>query len=188
MPLDLLAATEGPLDSFAMPGSAALTALPPVARFVLRGRPGAVEAAASAFGAPLPQLACRAVTVGEGRAALWLGPDEWLLLASPTDGPALAAALERALDGHPHSLVDVSHRQVGIEISGPDATAALNAGCPLDLDVPAFPPGMCTRTVLAKSEIVLWRTAAETFRVEVWRSFAAYVWSFLAEASREFRA
>ena len=33
------------------------------------------------------------------------------------DGPALAAALERAMEGRPHSLVDVSHRQVGIEVS-----------------------------------------------------------------------
>lgn len=188
MPLDLLTAVEGPLDGLAAPGGAALAALPSASRFVLRGRPGAVEAAASAFGASLPQHACRAVTVGEGRAALWLGPDEWLLLAPPGEGPALAAALERAMDGHPHSLVDVSQRQAGIEVSGPDAEAALNAGCPLDLDAHAFPVGMCTRTVLAKTEIVLWRTAPTIFRVEVWRSFAAYAWSFLVEASREFRA
>ena len=187
MPLDLLAVKDGPLDGVVMSGSAALTVLPPASRFVLRGRPGAVEAAASAFGAALPQQACRAVTAGEGRAALWLGPDEWLLLAPPADGPALADALERAMDGHAHSLVDASQRQVGIEVSGPDAAAALNAGCPLDLDVSAFPVGMCTRTVLAKAEIVLWRTAATVFRVEVWRSFAAYSWAFLAEASREFR-
>ena len=187
MPLDLLASAKGPLDGFAVPGSAALTALPPASRFVLRGRPGAVEAAASPFGAALPQLACRAVVAGEGRAALWLGPDEWLLLAQPGDGRALAAALERAMDGHPHSLVDVSDRQVGIEIAGPNAAAALNAGCPLDLDPSAFPVGMCTRTVLAKAEIVLWRTMPDTFRVEVWRSFAAYAWAFLVEASREFR-
>lgn len=176
-----------PLDLLAVPGSAALAALPPAARFILRGRPGAVEAAAPAFGAALPQLACRAATAREGRAALWLGPDEWLLLAPPGDGPALATALERAMDGHPHSLVDVSSRQVGIEVSGPDAPAALNAGCPLDLDPSAFPVGACTRTVLAKAEIVLWRTAPDTFRVEGWRSFAAYVWAFLVEASREFR-
>ena len=189
MPLDLSATSNGPLDRLGVPSHGAeLTAQPPVARFVLRGRPGAVEAAADTFGTPLPQQACRAVTVAGGRAALWLGPDEWLLLAPVAEGPALATALERAMDGHPHSLVDVSHRQAGIEVSGPDAAATLNAGCPLDLDADAFPPGMCTRTVLAKAEIVLWRTAPETFRVEAWRSFAAYVWSFLEEASREFRA
>jgi sarcosine oxidase subunit gamma len=43
---------------------------------------------------------------------------------------------------------------------------------------------MCTRTMLAKSEVVLWRTAADAFRLEVWRSFAAYVAQFLAEAGR----
>ncbi len=91
------------------------------------------------------------------------------------------------MEEHPHSLVDGSDRQTGIEITGPDAAAALNAGCPLDLDPEAFPVGMCTRTVLAKTEIVLWRTAPATFRVEVSRSFAMYAWRFLVEASREFR-
>ncbi len=43
---------------------------------------------------------------------------------------------------------------------------------------------MCTRTMLAKAEVVLWRTGAQAFRLEVWRSFAAYVSQFLAEAAR----
>jgi sarcosine oxidase subunit gamma len=60
----------------------------------------------------------------------------------------------------------------------------LAAGCPLDLEADAFPVHMCTRTMLAKAEIVLWRTGAEEFRLEVWRSFAAYVSQFLAEAAR----
>lgn len=188
MPLDLSATLDGPLDDrAALGGVAALAASPPAARFVLRGRLGAIEAAAGPFGASLPQQACRATTAPGGRVALWLGPDEWLLLAPTADGPALAAALEAVMDGRPHSLVDVSQRQVGIEVSGPAAAAVLNAGCPLDLGDGAFPVGMCTRTVLAKAEIVLWRTAPEIFRVEVWRSFAAYAWSYLEEASREFR-
>ena len=64
----------------------------------------------------------------------------------------------------------------------------LNAGCPLDLDPSAFPVGMCTRTVLAKAEIVLWRTRQDQFHIEVWRSFADYVSSFLAEVARELGA
>jgi len=43
---------------------------------------------------------------------------------------------------------------------------------------------MCTRTVLAKAEMVLWRTADEVFRIEVARSFVTYVAEFLAEAER----
>ena len=116
-------------------------------------------------------------------AALWLGPDEQLLLGP--DGLDLAAPLAAALHDLPHSLVDVSHRQTAVEISGPQATLLLSAGCPLDLDLSAFPVGMCTRTVLAKAEIVLRRTSAEVFHLEVWRSFAAYVTEFLAEVARE---
>jgi sarcosine oxidase subunit gamma len=56
----------------------------------------------------------------------------------------------------------------------------------LDLDVRAFAVGMCTRTVFAKAEIVLWRTAADVFRLEVWRSFTDYVASFLDEVVREY--
>ena len=32
--------------------------------------------------------------------------------------------------------------------------------------------------------MVLWRTGTEAFRIEVWRSFVAYVAQFLAEAAR----
>ena len=69
-------------------------------------------------------------------------------------------------------------------VSGPEAETLLAAGCPLDLEAGAFPVNMCTRTMLAKAEIVLWRTGAQAFRVEVWRSFAPYVAAFLAEAAR----
>jgi sarcosine oxidase subunit gamma len=176
-----------PLAGFAAPPGTAvvLTALPPATRFVLRARSAAQAAAAAPLGVPLPTLACRAATVGE-RAALWLGPDEWLLLAPDAEASALAGALQTALAEFPHALVDVSDRQSGLTISGPQAAAALNTGCPLDLDPEAFPIGMCTRTVLGKTQIVLWRTGAQSFRVEAWRSFLPYVWGYLTEAAREF--
>jgi sarcosine oxidase subunit gamma len=71
-------------------------------------------------------------------------------------------------------------------MSGSRAAEILSSGCPLDLDVTAFPIGMCTRTVFAKAEIVLWRTAGDTFRLEVWRSFTDYVARFLDEVVREY--
>ena len=74
------------------------------------------------------------------------------------------------------------HRQVGLVVTGPRAAELINAGCPLDLDLTAFPIGMCTRTILAKVEIVLWRTATDTFLIEVARSLAPYVVELLREA------
>lgn len=178
-PLDALAAAARPVPA------ANLRALPSCARLAFRGREAAVLPAGEAFGVALPREACRS-TSGNGRLALWLGPDEWLLLA-PAQAPApIVEAMETALAGLPHSLVDVSARSVGIEIAGPQAARVLNHGCPLDLDSAAFPVGMCTRTLYAKAEIVLLRTGAETFQIDVWRSFAGYVWKHLEEARREF--
>lgn len=157
--------------------------LPPAMRYILRGNTPVREAAARAFGACIPSVACRASHAG-ARAALWLGPDEWLLLAPESERGAVAGALDVALQDLPHSLVDVSHRQIGCNIVGPQAAELLSSGCPLDFDTRAFPVDMCTRTMLAKAEIVLWRTGAQTFRLEVWRSFAAYVSQFLEEAAR----
>lgn len=164
-------------------GSAWVHAAPPLTRYVLRGGREVMKAAGDALGLSISETACRAA-VNQDRAALWLGPDEQLLLAAATDS-AIETALTQALREHPHSLVDVSHRQTALEVIGPEGVLLLRAGCPLDLDPSEFPVGMCTRTVLAKAEIVLWRSAPEIFHVEVWRSFAAYVSSFLAEVARE---
>ncbi len=161
-----------------------LRTFPPSARFVLRCRPVAIEKAEAAFALVLPQTSCRATTAG-GRAALWLGPDEWLLLAPEADASEIARR-GTALAGVPHSLVDIGHGWTGLEIEGPQAAAVLNHGCPLDLSRAAFPVNMCTRTILGKAQIVLWRTAEDAFRIEMGRSFGAYVWSFLEEARREY--
>jgi sarcosine oxidase subunit gamma len=176
-------ARTGALDGLAgVREAAAMRLLPPAARFIFRGRPAAITAAGGAFGVALPQEPCRAATAGS-RAALWLGPDEWLLLAPDDEAAAIANAFAAALGALPHALVDVSLRQVALEIEGPQAASVLNAGCPLDLHHHIFPVGMCTRTLLAKAEIVLWRTAEHRFRVEVGRSFGPYVWRFLEEVS-----
>ena len=160
-----------------------LLQLPPATRFILQGGPAARTAAGEAFGLPLPESACRA-NARDGRAALWLGPDEHLLLAPTDERDILADGLESALAGFAHSLVEVSQRQIAVQVSGPHASTILNTGCPLDLDPAEFPPGMCTRTLLGKAEIVIWRTGAEAFHLEVWRSFADYVLAWLREADR----
>jgi sarcosine oxidase, subunit gamma len=130
----------------------------------------------------------------DGRMATRIGPDEWLLLAPEADAEIITVELSAALKDQHHALVDVSHRNVAFAVSGPAAANVLNAGCPLDLHADQFPPGMATRTLLGKCEILLFRTddgaigTTPAFRVECWRSFATYVNAFLSESAREFRA
>jgi sarcosine oxidase, subunit gamma len=161
-----------------------LRQLPPATRLVLRGGSQALAAAAGALGLPHSETPCHAVR-NDVCAALWLGPDERLLIGAADAAEEMAGLLRRALAGIPHSLVEISHAQTGFEVSGGHAAAALNTGCPLDLDAATFPVDMCTRTVFAKAQIVLWRTGLETFRVETARSFAPYVTKILALAARE---
>lgn len=156
----------------------------PAARFIFQGGPAARRAAGEAFGLSLPEERCRAQSTGN-RAALWLGPDEHLLIDAAAGASALAMDLEAAMTGVAHSLVDVSERQVAVLFSGPRAGEILNGGCPLDLDAAAFPPGACARTLLAKAEIILWRRSDLEFHLEVWRSFSDYVLAWLREAGRQ---
>jgi sarcosine oxidase, subunit gamma len=171
-----------------------ICALPPAMRFILHGDVGARSAAAAVWGVAFAEQSCRAIMQG-ARATLWLGPDEYLLLGGidgrhvatdESQAAEAAGALELALRDKPHALVDISHRQFALEVSGPHAATILNGGCPLDLDLSEFPVGMCTRTVFAKADIVLWRTREDAFHVEVWRSFAGYVTGSLCEIAMEF--
>lgn len=139
-----------------------LTELPRAGRYVVHGD-------AASLGMVLPDT-CRAI-VDSDRTVLWLGPDEFMLLAPTCTVPG---------------AVDISHRDTAIEVSGPRAAWVINAFCVLDLHLPAFPVGMCARTVLGKAQILLWRTSADAFRIDAARSFAPYVWACLEEASREF--
>ena len=130
----------------------------------------------------------RPVNTLAGDARRWiarLGPDEWLIGAPESEADLLASAIAADLAGRVHSLVDVSHRNVGIDVEGARAADALNAGVPLDLGEAAFPAGSATRTLLGKAEIVLIRYAGgrPRYRVECWRSFSTYVHGFLHEAA-----
>lgn len=153
--------------------------LPTASRLVLRGASQVLAVAAEALRLPRDETPCRAVH-SDSLAALWLGPDERLLIGSADAAVQVSAQLQQALAGLPHSVVEISHGQVGLELSGARAADALNIGCPLDLDLASFPVDMCTRTVFAKAQIVLWRTTPDTFRVETARSFAPYVTKILA--------
>lgn len=160
----------------------AITRLSPASRAILQCRDASRAKVSAAIGLALPAEACRA-NARDKLAALWLGPHEWLLLAPESN--AWMGSLIRNLDGTSCSAVEVSDRQVAFAVHGPDAETILAAGCPLDLHPSAFPVGMCTRTLFHKAQIILWRTDADRFHLEVWRSFSTYVEALLTLAATD---
>ncbi|MBZ9853774.1 sarcosine oxidase subunit gamma [Mesorhizobium sp. CA13] len=154
--------------------------LPPAERISLRAPEASLAALSKALGVTLPKKPKTSVSKG-GRTALWLGPDEWMIIDEAGNYPLADCAKISAL----HSAVGISHRNVAISVAGPAAAAAINSGCPQDLSPEAFPVGAASRTILGKAEIVLLRTAQDAFRVECWRSFSDYVFTFLSEGARD---
>jgi sarcosine oxidase, subunit gamma len=96
-----------------------------------------------------------------------LGPDEWLWRSASASPKALG-------QGQPLSIVNISERSVGFLLEGSDAGKVLNAGCPLDLE--RFAVGRCTRTVFDGIEIILSRESETRWAVDVWRSYAEFLW------------
>jgi sarcosine oxidase, subunit gamma len=130
---------------------------------------------------PLPTTPNTAWEEGP-RAALWLGPDEWLVLGPPGAGPDIVGELDGAFDGSHRSIVDVSANRVALELSGPRAKEVLSKGCAIDLHPRAWRPGMCAQTMLARAQVIL-HERSDTTGILVRPSFADYLVDWLIDAS-----
>jgi len=153
---------------------------PPAARISLRAPASSRAALSECLGLKLPDRP-KTSSADRARHALWLGPDEWLVI-DENQGDLVGACGRVSAR---HAAVDISHRNTAILVSGDGAEDILSAGCPQDLSLAVFPIGACSRTVLGKAEVVVYRTGGDAFRVEVWRSFADYAFTLLREAARD---
>ncbi|MEX0990541.1 MAG: sarcosine oxidase subunit gamma family protein [Actinomycetota bacterium] len=111
----------------------------------------------------------------DGRVTLWLGPDEWLVVAPHERFPSLATDLDRALAPRHRSVVDVSANRVVLQLRGPDALDALATGCPIDLHPRAWTAGQCAQTLAMDTQAILVHLGHETSWVLVRPSFAEHL-------------
>lgn len=171
-----------PTDTATGAAGVTVAELPACARFSLRAGPDAREAASGAFGLDLSER-IGARVVAEGRSALCLGPDEWVLHAPEGEAAAIEAAFAGVYGDAPHSLVDISDRELAFRIEGPAALDLLATGCPRDLGRLAVGDG--ARTIFDSVAVVLVREAEDRFQIEVWRSFAPHIRALLDIATVE---
>jgi sarcosine oxidase, subunit gamma len=138
-----------------------ISLVPPMARYALRARQA--QALETLLGVKVPKK----IGATEGGIAC-LGPDEWLMRAPAGTNISMGAGLAVA-------VTDVSERSVCLSVEGRGAAQLIMSGCPLDLD--HFAVGRATRTIYETVEIALIREATDCFHVEVWRSFAPWLWT-----------
>jgi sarcosine oxidase, subunit gamma len=150
-------------------GPVAVSELPLEARFNLRVRTEDSTAVETVLGLALPDR------VGSARSAkqctvLCLGPDEWQVSSNARDAELLATGLAKT--AVPHSLVDITDREVTWRLSGPRAAELLSAGIARDLAKIA--PQTGSRTVFDGVQAVLFRESENDWTIAVWRSFAPH--------------
>ncbi len=132
-----------------------------------------------------PSTESGAAAQADGQTALWIGPDEWLVLTPPGAEAETAANLRAALREHEAAVTDVSESLAVITISGVNAPSVLAKGMSLDLHPRAFTTGRCARASLAKAVVLIHQTADEpAFDLYVDRSYAEYLWQWLEDAAQ----
>ncbi|MBV8776379.1 MAG: sarcosine oxidase subunit gamma [Alphaproteobacteria bacterium] len=160
-------------------GAVALREAAPMRQIGLRLRP---PFPAYVAGLPLPLTANRAAAMGPVR-VLWLGPDEWLILAEGSSRD-LTARLERAVAGRSFALHDLSSGRTVLELGGRGARALLAAGCGIDLHPRAFAPGDCAQTLLARVPVILDQLDdTPRYRILLRRSYAGWLIDWLIDAA-----
>lgn len=154
----------------------------PLAKVLVRAEPdGRV---ARRFGVPLG----RARRDEHGTLVVGSGPGEWLLLAAPTAGPAVAASVD-AEDDHLVSVLDFSHGRALLRLTGRTADAALSKVCAIDFGERVTPDGTAFRSSVAKVATDVVRDDVESTRsylLHCERSSGQYLFDALLDAGREF--
>ncbi len=156
-----------PSQPFAADG-VSISLAPPMARYSLRARQG--QALETLLKVKVPKK----IGATQGGIAC-LGPDEWLLRADV--GTVIIAGA-----GLPVAVTDISERSNCLIVEGVRSAETLMSGCPLDLG--KFAVGRATRTIYETVEIIIIRETEERFHVEVWPSFAPWLWTALTNAAK----
>ena len=138
-------------------------------------------AASDLAGIAFPET--RGASVKEGRAILWMSPDEVLILLPRAEAAAAAASLSRGLKGTHHMAVDVSDARSLFRLDGEGAREVLAKLTPADLHPDAFGPGEVRRTRLGQVAAAFWVAEANAIELVAFRSVARYVFDLLANAA-----
>ncbi|MEU9347112.1 sarcosine oxidase subunit gamma family protein [Streptomyces sp. NPDC048278] len=171
-------------------GALRLAELPFLAQVNVRldAKSPAADAVGLALGVQLPLEPDTVVHAGEVT-AVWLGPDEWLVVGRPGTERELESRIRTAAGDAEAAVTvtDVSAQRTTLLVGGPRARDLLAHGCALDLHPRAFGPGRCAQTTLARTQVVL--VARDETRAGFWvlvrSSFAGYLVDWLLDAAVE---
>lgn len=138
-------------------------------------------AVAEACGVAPSLAACTAAEAGE-TAALWIGPNRWLITEPETRD--LFATLKAGVGEDLAALTDQGHARVCWRITGPRLRDLLVKGSTVDFD--RFGAGDCISTQMGHFAVTLHGRGEDSADLYAARSFAVDMQHWLYESSLEF--
>ncbi len=143
-----------------------------------------MTAAKAVLGLDLPKVPRTSTSWGDTK-ALWLSPDQWLILCPGDKAQALTEQLAAALKTIHHLAVNVSDMRSIIRVEGEHARTTVMKGTSIDLTHGDYPTGTIRRMKFAEVGALLHIVEENVIDVYVFRSYADYAWAFLVKAGRK---
>jgi sarcosine oxidase subunit gamma len=147
----------------------------------LRVPPNCAAEAAALAGLPLEPL-----TVSRGDpAALWVGPDQWLLVSTSRPAEAILAEVTPRLQDLLHHATDASDALALITVEGQAARGLLAMHSSLGFGQPPLTAGRCAQTRMAKVAVLVHAIDAQGLDLYVDRSVGHYLLRWLQRSARD---
>lgn len=139
------------------------------------------------LGISLPDRHGRTTGAADGLHAVWLAPDEHLVVdVSRKQVPGEVERDAVALEGLPGQILDLSANRAVLELEGSCAREVLEKGCHIDLHPREFPVSAAVSTLLGPVPVILHRAGEFRYRILPRSSFATFTVLWILDAMREY--
>lgn len=182
---NITAAPQGALDTYraqlaAITGPVGMRVSPSARHLNVRADAAGIAAFAAVLGVEMPG-ASRWAQGAEGETVVWLGPNEWLVIAPLETSLELEQQLRKAAAGASIAVTDQSGQRLSVVVSG-DAAGLLSKGTAIDLHPAVFVPGTAIQSFVGQAVVVLLARGDNEIELLVRTSFARYVGDWLRDA------
>ena len=136
-------------------------------------------------GCAFPPAANKFTSAGE-RHAVWLGPDEFLVICEAGKDEDLTRAIQTAIGSRHSAVTNISDALAAFHLKGAAVRQVLAKGCSLDLHPDSFLSGDAAQTLLSHAAVTIMALAEDEFIVICRTSFASYLHDWLCDAALEY--
>ena len=139
----------------------------------------------SITGCTFPPAANKFTTAGE-RHAVWLGPDEFMIICEAGKDEELASAIHTSFGSLHAAVTNITDALAAFHLKGAAVRQVLAKGCALDLHQNSFTSDDAAQTLLSHAAVTIMALADDEFIVICRTSFASYLHDWLLDAALEY--